>query len=223
MRVHPFKAWRPAPELAAEVAAPPYDVVSRGEAAELARQNPRSFLHVVRSDIDLPEDVEPHDARVYLKARENLDRLVRQGTLLRDPRPSLYLYRLIMDGRAQVGVVGCVHVGDYEGGVIKKHETTRPDKEDDRTRHILALDAHAEPVLLAHGGSAEIDRLTTAAMETPPLYDFTAAGGVRHTVWSLPDPSCYVDAFGAVVCAYVADGRSEERRVGKECRSRWSP
>ena len=133
MRLNPFRALRPDPKVAARVASPPYDVVSRGEAAELAKDNPLSFLHIVRSDIDLPEAVEPHDARVYLKARENLDRLVRRGALLRDPRPSLYLYRLIMDGRAQVGVVGCVHVGDYERGVIKKHETTRPDKEDDRT------------------------------------------------------------------------------------------
>ena len=220
VRLNPFRALRPDPKVAARVASPPYDVVSRGEAAELANDNPLSFLHVVRSDIDLPEDVEPHDARVYLKARENLDRLVRRGALLRDPRPSLYLYRLIMDGRAQVGVVGCVHVGDYEGGVIKKHETTRPDKEDDRTRHILALDAHAEPVLLAHRGSAEIDRLTTAGMETPPLYDFTAAGGVRHTVWSLPDPSRYVDAFGAVVCAYVADGHHRSASAGRAARQR---
>ena len=115
VRLNPFRALRPDPKVAARVASPPYDVVSRGEAAELAKDNPLSFLHIVRSDIDLPEAVEPHDASVYLKARENLDRLVRRGALLRDPRPSLYLYRLIMDGRAQVGVVGCVHVGDYYG------------------------------------------------------------------------------------------------------------
>src|SRR5262249_52948705 len=128
MRLHPFQAWRPVPALAVSVASPPYDVVSRAEAQALAQDNPLSFLRVVRSEIDLPETVGPYDARVYAKARENLDRLIRQGTLLREPRPALYLYRLAMEGRAQVGVVGCVHVDDYERGVIKKHENTRPDK-----------------------------------------------------------------------------------------------
>src|SRR5262249_2796339 len=114
MRLRPFRAWRPRPELVASVASPPYDVVSRAGAAALADGNPRNFLHVVRSEIDLPEDTDAHDPRVYAKARENLDRLVAQETLLREPRPALYLYRLIMEGRVQVGVVGCVHVDDYE-------------------------------------------------------------------------------------------------------------
>jgi uncharacterized protein (DUF1015 family) len=206
MRLHPFEAWRPAPEAVASVASPPYDVVSRTEAAALVKDNPLSFLHVVRSEIDLPEDVDPYDARVYAKARANLDRLIRQGTLQREPRPALYLYRLAMEGRAQVGVVGCVHVDDYGRGLIKKHETTRPDKEDDRTRHILALDAHAEAVLLAYRGRREIDRLTAETMKQPPLYDFTAAGGVCHTLWMLPDPARCIEMFDAMPSAYVADG-----------------
>jgi uncharacterized protein (DUF1015 family) len=220
MRLHPFEAWRPAPESAASVASPPYDVVSRAEAAALAKDNPLSFLHVVRSEIDLPEDVDPHDARVYAKARENLDRLVRQGTLRREPHPALYLYRLAMEGRAQVGVVGCVHVDDYERGVIRKHETTRPDKEDDRTRHILALDAHPEAVLLAYRGSHEIERLSTEGMERPPHYDFTAAGGVRHTLWTLPDPVRCVEAFDRVTCAYVADGHHRSASAWRAGRQR---
>src|SRR5258705_287816 len=168
MRIPPFRALRPAPPVAAAVASPPYDVVSRAEAAALAKDNPLSFLHVVRSEIDVPDSIEPHDPRVYAKARENLDRLIRDATLVREREPALYLYRLTMEGRAQTGLVGCVHVGDYERGVIKKHETTRPDKEDDRTRHILALAGHPEPVLLAHRGSGTIPPLDTEAVERAP-------------------------------------------------------
>jgi uncharacterized protein (DUF1015 family) len=220
MRLHPFKTLRPVPELAARVAGPPYDVVSRDEAAGLAKGNEQSFLHVVRSDIDLPGDVDAHDARVYAKARENLDRLIAERVFLRDARPCLYLYREIMEGRAQVGVVGCVSVDDYERGVIKKHETTRPDKEDDRTRHILALGAHAEPVLLAYRGRAELDRLVGVGMETPTLYDFTTADGVRHTVWPVADPAPYVDAFREVPGAYIADGHHRSASAWRVARQR---
>ena len=137
MRLNPFRAIRPRPDLAAQVASVPYDVVNREEAAELARGNPHSFLHVGRSDIDLPGDVDPYDPRIYARAREALDRLLAEGALLKDGKPALFLYRQVMDGRAQTGVVGCVHVDDYERDVIRKHEKTRPDKEDDRTRHVL--------------------------------------------------------------------------------------
>ncbi len=220
MRLHPFKALRPVRELTSRVVSPPYDVVSRAEAAALAKGNSLSFLRIVRSDIDLPDDVDPHDARVYATARGNLDRLVGQGTLLREERPSLYLYRQVMEGRAQVGVVGCVHVDDYERGVIKKHETTRPDKEDDRTRHILALNAHAEPVLLAYRGRVEIEQLAAALMETPPIYDFTTADGVRHIVWRVADPAPYVDAFREVPSAYVADGHHRSASAWRAARQR---
>jgi uncharacterized protein (DUF1015 family) len=186
MRVNPFRAVRPRPDLAAQVAAVPYDVVNRAEAAELARGNPHSFLHVGRSDIDLPEVVDPYDPRIYLGAREALDRLLAAGTLLRDSTPGLFLYRQIMDGRPQVGLVGCVHVDDYERDLIRKHEKTRPDKEDDRTRHVLALGANAEPVFLTYRGRAEIDGLVSRVIAGSPLYDFTAADGVRHTVWTVP-------------------------------------
>lgn len=223
MRLNPFRALRPAPELAARVAAPPYDVVTREEAAGLARGNPLSFLHVGRSDIDLPGAVDSHDEQVYARARENLARLVADGTLRRDERASLYLYRQVMEGRAQVGVVGCVHVDDYEGGVIKKHETTRPDKEDDRTRHVLALNAHAEPVFLMYRGRAEIQRLADEAMQAPVLYDVTPPDGVRHTVWSLAATAPFVQAFSAVPCAYVADGHHRSAsawRAGRERRAK---
>ncbi|MGE3614975.1 MAG: DUF1015 family protein, partial [Gemmatimonadales bacterium] len=145
IRLKPFRAWRPDPAVAARVAAPPYDVVDRAEAAQIAQGNPFSFLHVGRADIDVGDDVGPYDERVYLKARDNLRAFMTDGTLIQDRDPSLYLYELTMDGRSQLGVVGCVHVEDYETDVIKKHERTRKDKEDDRTRHVLELNANAEP------------------------------------------------------------------------------
>jgi uncharacterized protein (DUF1015 family) len=206
MRLHPFRALRPPPELAARVAAVPYDVVSREEAAALAEENPHSFLHVGRSDIDLPPDTDPYDPRIYAAARAALDRFVARGTLVRDREPNLFLYRQEMDGRSQTGIVGCVHVDDYEHDVIRKHEKTRKDKEDDRTRHVLTLNAHAEPVFLTYRPVAELDELARTAAGAPPLYDFTAPDGVRHTVWRVVDPDAWVRAFCTVPVAYVADG-----------------
>jgi uncharacterized protein (DUF1015 family) len=223
LRLNPFRAIRPEPALASRVASPPYDVVSRSEAAALARDNPLSFLHVGRAEIDLPETVDAHDPRVYREARRALDRLVAEGALRHDDRPALYLYREVMAGRAQTGVVGGVHVDDYEANVIRKHETTRPDKEDDRTRHLLALEAHAEPVLLLYRGRPEIDRLVAAAMAPPPLHDFATADGVTHTVWRLDDPAPYQRAFDGVARAYVADGHHRSAsawRAARELRGR---
>jgi uncharacterized protein (DUF1015 family) len=223
MRLHPFRALRPRAELADQVAAVPYDVVDRAEAAELARGNPSSFLHVCRSDIDLPEDVDPYHPRIYLKAREALDQLVMDGTLLREQEPALYLYRQTMDGREQVGVVGCVHVDDYERDLIRKHEKTRPDKEDDRTRHVLALNANAEPVFLTYRRRDEIDGLVARQLARPPLYDFTAPDGVRHTVWRVDDAAGLAGAFDPVPHAYVADGHHRSAsawRAGQELRAK---
>lgn len=222
MRFNPFAALRPPADLAARVAAVPYDVVNRAEAAALAEGNPQSFLHVGRSDIDLPADVDPYDPRIYATARANLDRFVAEGTLGRDAAPSVFLYRQVMDGRAQIGVVGCVHIDDYEQEIIRKHEKTRPDKEDDRTRHVLTLDANAEPVFLTYKGNATLDRLVTDIAATAPLYDFTAPDGVRHTVWQAPDAAPFVAAFAAVPYAYVADGHHRSAsawRAGRERRA----
>jgi uncharacterized protein (DUF1015 family) len=210
------------PELASRVAAVPYDVVDRNEAAELARNNPHSFLHVGRSDIDLPQDTDPHDPRVYAGAREALDRFIGEGVLIRESEPSLYLYRQTMKDRSQTGIVACVHVDDYEKDVIRKHEKTRPDKEDDRTRHVLTLNAHAEPVFLAYREQQQLTRLLDALTATQPLYDFTAPDGVRHTVWLVPDPALLIDAFRSVPNAYVADGHHRSAsawRAGKERRA----
>ncbi len=222
MRLHPFRALRPVPDLAERVASVPYDVVNRSEAAALAAGNPYSFLHVGRSDIDLPADVDPYDPRIYATARAALDRFQADGTLLREAEPSLYLYRQIMDGRAQVGVVGCVHIDDYDRDVIRKHEKTRPDKEDDRTRHVLTLRANAEPVFLTYRVRPDIQALATRILEDTPLYDFTAPDGVRHTVWRVPDPRSLVEAFRQVPLAYVADGHHRSAsawRAGRELRN----
>jgi uncharacterized protein (DUF1015 family) len=213
---------RPKSELAPQVAAVPYDVVNRDEACELAQGNPYSFLHVGRADIDLPADVDPYDPRIYSKAREALDRFVAQGVLIREGAPALYLYREIMSGRVQTGVVGCVHIDDYEQNIIRKHEKTRQDKEDDRTRHVLALEAHAEPVFLTYRGRPRIDVLSEAVLATDPVHDFTAADGVRHTVWRISDPALWLEAFREVPHAYVADGHHRSAsawRAGKERRA----
>jgi uncharacterized protein (DUF1015 family) len=220
VRVEPLRLVRPAPSEAAAVASPPYDVVSRAEAAALARDNPLSFLHVCRAEIDLPDAVDPHDPRVYARARENLEALLGRGALVREPTAGLFLYREVMEGRAQVGVVGGVRVDDYEAGVIRKHENTRPDKEDDRTRHLQALDAQAEPVLLMYRGRPEIDRLAAETMTAAPLYDFTTADGVAHTVWRIADASRYVTALASIRSAYVADGHHRSAAAARAARQR---
>ncbi len=190
----------------ARIAAPPYDVVSRSEAAELAAGNPLSFLHVGRSDIDLPPETDPHDPAVYAKARSNLDHLLNDGAFIQEAQPSLYLYELTMEGRSQLGVVGCVSVDDYAKDVIKKHEKTRKDKEDDRTTHLLALNAHAEPVFLTHQSTPFLTQLNNKVVDGEPLYDFVAADGVRQRVWKVRDTGSYVDAFRRIGVGYVADG-----------------
>ncbi len=194
-------------------------MVDRSEAHALAQGNPFSFLHVGRSDIDLPPTIDPYDERIYLKARDNLKAFMTDGTLMQERDPSLYLYELTMDGRAQVGVVGCVHVEDYEQDVIKKHERTRKDKEDDRTRHVLTLNANAEPVFLTYEPQPYLARMMADGMRGNPLYDFTSDDGVRHRVWRVRDPDAYVDSFRRIAVSYVADGHHRSAsawRAGNE-------
>jgi uncharacterized protein (DUF1015 family) len=208
--LHPFRALRPRPDAAEAVASVPYDVVSVEEARRLAEGNDKSFLHVIRPEIDLPEGTDEHADEVYEQGAENLRRFAESGFMQTEDAPALYVYRLVMNGRAQTGLFGCVAVGEYDDGTILKHEETRPAKEDDRTRHILTQRAHAEPVMLTHRGDAEVERLTEEATQTEPLYDFEAetelAGTVRHTIWRAPDAEALSDAFGAVPQLYVADG-----------------
>jgi uncharacterized protein (DUF1015 family) len=185
----------------------PYDVVNRQEAKALAADNPLSFLHVVRAEIDLPDAVSAYDPKVYAQAKANFSQMLAQGYFVRDPDETVYLYRQIMNGHAQVGLVACCLVDEYDNDRIKKHEKTRQDKEDDRTRHTLEIQANAGPVFLTYQGQPAIDRMVrTIVTEEAPLYDVTTVDGVQHTVWKVGDPKPFVDLFVAVPALYVADG-----------------
>jgi len=204
--LHPFASTRPTAEFAKVVSSVPYDVVSVAEARSLARGNPRSFLHVIRPEINFEEDIDEHDARVYASGAEQLRAFAGADYTVTDREPGLYIYRLVMDGRSQTGIFGCVSVADYDNNVILKHENTRPDKEDDRTRHIVEQRAHAEPVMLTYKddtGAGEVIRRETVR---EPAIDFTADDGVRHSLWRAADSDELVAQFRAIPKLYIADG-----------------
>ncbi len=207
-RLRPFPSGRPPRALASRVASVPYDVVDSREARALAKGNERSFLHVCRPEIDLPEETDIHAPEVYTKGRENLDRFYGDGTLVGDPVPRLLVYRQTWLGRAQDGLVAACSVDDYDTDVIRKHEKTRRDKEDDRVAHLLAQSAHAEPVFLTYRATDAIDGRVARVTAAPPEFDFEAPDGVRHTVWIVPegDVAFFVASFAAVPFLYVADG-----------------
>jgi len=204
----PFRALRPTPAAAGRVAAVPYDVVSTDEARSLAAGNPLSFLHVSRPEIDLPPGTDLYSDVVYAKALENFCTLKKAAPLVVEDAPSLYVYRLRVGTHVQHGVAACYSLAEYDAGTIKKHEHTRRDKEDDRTRHMIALRAQTGPVFLVHRASRAIDELVDRATEAVPLFDFAAADGVRHTVWRVDsgDQARLVAAFEAVQALYIADG-----------------
>ncbi|MEP0548654.1 MAG: DUF1015 family protein [Rhodothermales bacterium] len=204
--VLPFRALRPAPDHALDVASVPYDVINTEEARRLAEGKPFSFLHVIRPEIDLPEGTDEHDDGVYEQGAEALRRFAESDVFVTEAEPAFYVYRLVMDGRPQVGIFGLVTVAEYDDDTILKHEKTRPDKEDDRTRHIVTQQAHAEPVMLTYRGSARVNDLVKDAMQGDPLYGFTATDGVRHEIWRMPDADAVRDAFAEVAKLYVADG-----------------
>ena len=206
--VHPFRALRPRAEDAARVAAPPYDVIDTAEARALARGNPDSFLRISRPEIDLPEGSDEHADEVHAQARRNLVEFETRGVLQAEAEPLLYIYAQQMDAHRQVGLVGCVPVREYLDGTIKKHENTRPDKEDDRTRHIDALSAHDEPVFLTYRARPAIDAAVREATRAAPAVDFVSPDGVRHTLWVLPREAGehMTTLFGSVPALYVADG-----------------
>ncbi|MBI4264064.1 MAG: DUF1015 domain-containing protein [Acidobacteria bacterium] len=206
--IAPFRALRPTPESAARVAAVPYDVVNTEEAQALAAGNPFSFLHVSRAEIDLPRGTNPYSDAVYAKAVENFAALNAAAPLVLEEAPSLYVYRLRMGQHTQTGVAACYSLVEYETGATKKHEKTRPDKEDDRTRHILELRAQTGPVFLTYHASRAIDALVERATHGRPLFDFTAVNGVVHTIWRVDprDEGDLVTAFAAVPALYIADG-----------------
>lgn len=207
--VRPFRAYRPPQDIAPRVASPPYDVISTAEARALAHGNPASFLHVSRPEIDLPEGTDEHADEVYARGARNLAALIADGALTQDPEPHLYLYAQRMGDHRQVGVVGCAAVAEYLADTIKKHEKTRADKEDDRTRHIEELGAHDEPVFLTYRADKDIDALVADAEKSPPAYDFTTPDGIQHTFWMLAraTTSALEDLFAQrVPLLYVADG-----------------
>ena len=222
-RIKAFKALRPATDLAAKVASVPYDVVNREEAAALAEGNPLSFLHVVRPDIDFPPEKNPYDPDIYEKASQNFQKLVHDGVLSLDTTDNLFAYRQIMNGHSQVGIVCCCHIDDYENNLILKHEKTRKSKEDDRTHHVLALNANAGPVFLTYRGVQDINFKIADITKSAPLYDFVAVDGIQHTVWRIDNPQQFVDALTVVPVFYIADGHHRAAsawRAGNEIRRR---
>jgi len=205
--LQPFRALRPRPADAARIAAVPYDVVSTGEARALADENPQSFLRVSRPELELPDGADPYAPGIYQRAKDNFNAL-RDNSLVLEDEPSVYFYRLRMDRHTQTGLAACFSLDEYDRDVIKKHERTRRDKEDDRTRHMVALRAQTGPVFLTYRTNADVDRIAAAVMATAPLFDFTAPDGVHHTLWRVggADRDRLVSAFRGIPSLYIADG-----------------
>lgn len=204
--IRPFRALRPQADRSHLVASVPYDVVNTEEARALAGGNPLSFLHVSRPEIDLPVNTDLYSDAVYRKAVENFEKLIAACPMERETEPCLYLYRLIMGEHQQIGVVACCAIDEYDNSLIRKHERTRPDKEDDRTRHMLMLKAQTGPVFLTYRKRDDIDEQVSAATAATPLYDLTAPDGVRHTIWRLEETESLVKSFESVPLLYIADG-----------------
>lgn len=221
--IKPFKGCRPLAEFVKLIASRPYDVMNRVEAKEEAEGNQYSFLHIIRSEIDLPDDVDDHDARVYAKARDNFRSFLEQGFFIQDEKPKMYVYQLEMEGKSQTGLVACSSVDDYFAGRIKKHEHTRPVKELDRISHMQATGMHAEPVFLAYRDIAEVNELIERVIGSKqPVYDFSADDGIKHRFWVLDDEKHIeklTSAFAEKVsCTYIADGHhraASSAKVGK--------
>lgn len=220
MRLHPFQGLVPPPARAPEVACVPYDVVNTAEAAILAAGKPHSLLHVDRAEIDLPADANPYGDAVYARAKQNFDELQRSGALVRESQPCLYVYQQQMRNHRQRGLVAGCHVDDYDAGLIKKHEKTRKDKEDDRTRLIDTLSADTGPVFLTYRDAAAVTALVETKTREKPHHDFTAPDGIRHTVWRIADPTAWVSAFGAVPVTYIADGHHRAASAARVARLR---
>lgn len=220
MRIHPFQGLVPTPAHASEVACVPYDVVNAAEAAALANGKPHSLLHIDRAEIDLPAGTNPYSDAVYAKARENLQALQRSGVLGRETEACLYVYQQQMGAHRQRGLVAGCHVDDYDAGLIKKHEKTRKDKEDDRTKLIDTLGADTGPVFLTYRDHAAVTALVDAKTNEKPLHDFTAPDGVKHTVWRIAGGADWVKAFGGVPATYIADGHHRAASAARVARLR---
>lgn len=217
----PFKAIRPVPDKAADVAALPYDVMNSEEARENVKGKPYSFIHVDKAEVDLDPSINIYDKAVYLKARENLDKLVTDGVCREDEVPCIYIYRQIMNGRSQTGLVGCTAIDDYINNIIKKHELTRADKEADRINHVDYCDANTGPIFLTYKENEDINSTVNAWKEShEPVYDFNA-DGVQNTVWVIDCPEVIkkiTDKFAEIDYLYIADGHHRAAsavKVGK--------
>lgn len=209
-KVTPFQSIRPTPELASRIAALPYDVYNRKEACEVVQKEPLSFLKIDRAETQFPDDVSTYDSRVYEKARELLLAAVSEGNLIKEETPCYYIYELIMDGRSQTGIVACSDIDDYAGGIIKKHENTREEKEIDRINHVNITDAHTGPIFLAYRSKPEINAIVENCKEAlPVLYDFTSDDGITHRAWCINDAetiSKLEALFAEIPNTYIADG-----------------
>lgn len=219
--IRPFPALRPREDLAQQMASVPYDVINRREAAALAEGNPYSFLHINRSEIDLPDSVAEHTPKVYAKARENLERFLNDGALLQDEQPFFYIYRLNRSGHIQTGLVAAASIDDYLSGAIKKHEHTRPAKEQDRIDHFTACRCHTEGVFLTFKNDGTIPTMMAQwCQKEKPLYDFTADDGIHHQLWQINDNAlieALQQAFKNLDALYIADGHHRSASAAKVC------
>jgi len=208
--IKPFKALRPKPELAKDVASVPYDVINSEEARVLAQGNPISFLHVTKAEIDLEEGIDTHEEIVYQKGKENLEKMIKDGIFFQDEKPCLYIYKLVMGGVCEIGIVAGASVEEYENNIIKKHEKTRVDKEEDRIKHIETCNAQTEPVFLTYRSNENLNKIVDDFMKNnSTIYDFTADDGISHTFWKIDDDNLIkqiVDIFSGIDYLYIADG-----------------
>ncbi|MCE9570941.1 MAG: DUF1015 family protein [Rhodocyclales bacterium] len=221
--IRPFRGLRPATGQAGAIAAPPYDVLSSDEARTRAAGKPWSFLHISKPEIDLPQDIDPYSPAVYAKAAENMARMLAAGVLLRDDAPCYYAYRLTMGEHVQTGIVAAASVADYDSNRIRKHEFTRPDKEDDRVRQIEALNAQTGPVLLAYPASTSADAMIAAIAQGVPDSDVTADDGIRHQIWVLRDEAgiaAITASFDAMDALYIADGHHRSAAASRVAAAR---
>ena len=218
--VKPFRGLRPKKEIAERLASPPYDVINSAEARELAADNPVSFLHVTKPEIDLDPSTNIYDDSVYAKGAENLARLRQDGILVQDEAPCFYLYRQIMGDHSQVGLVAGASVAEYDADKIKKHELTRVEKEDDRLKHILSLSAQTGPVFLTYRSNPAITHFFKRLMTDDPVYDFTSSDKIRHTFWVISDQAAInriIEDFAEVPELYVADGHHRSAAASRAC------
>ena len=207
--IRPFKAIRPTKELAERIAALPYDVMNSDEAREMVKDNPYSFLHVDKAEVDLPKEIDAYDDKVYEKAKENLDKMIDSGLYIEDEKTNYYIYRQVMKGRSQTGLVACASIDDYNNNVIKKHELTREEKEIDRINHVYKCEAHTGPIFLTYRENKDISNIVNEWVKKEPIYDFKADDGVSHTVWIIDDEytvNKLQDLFKTVKYLYIADG-----------------